>query len=147
MTRKPRLSLSYAPFALAIWACNVASAANGERRGTPGVRPTTTATAPSSPADEADPPPAPHKPPHAAFDACKSLSEGDTCSVSFNGHTMNGTCRKGPNGEAELACVPSHPPGPPPSDPPSGSDARSSAISSSALERQQGRLEREINGS
>ena len=147
MTRKLRLSLSYAPFALAIWACNVASAANGERSGAPGVRPTSTATAPSVPAEEGDPPPAPRKPPQAAFDACKSLSEGDTCRVSFNGQTMNGTCRKGPNGETELACVPSHPPGPPPSDSPSGSDARSSVISSGALERQQGRLERETNGS
>ncbi len=55
----------------------------------------------------------PHKPPQAAFDACKNASEGAACSVTFHDHTMTGTCKKGPNGEDALACAPDHPPGPP----------------------------------
>ena len=112
MKDKMRLTLSYAPLLLGIWG-TVAFAADD----TTATRSTLhTSTAASQPA-AADAPPAgsePHKPPQAAFDACKSSSEGDACSVSFDGHTMSGTCRKGPNGEAELACVPAHRPGPPP---------------------------------
>lgn len=56
-----------------------------------------------------------HRPPPAAFEACKGKSEGDSCSVSFREHTMTGTCATTP--ESELACRPDHPPpGPPPPD-------------------------------
>jgi hypothetical protein len=105
---KLRLCLSHAPLAFAIWACGVASAADGWPPSSHSARVATTPTPPSEPVD------APPKPPQEAFDACKSLAEGDACSVSFNGHTVNGTCRKGPNGETELVCAPAHPPGPPP---------------------------------
>ncbi len=141
MTRKLRLTLSYLPLALGIWACTVASAADGQSSSKSALA-TSTATAPPVPVDDAPPPP-PHKPPQEAFDACKSLSEGDACSVSFNGHTMNGTCRKGPNGEPELACAPAHPPGPPPSH---ESAPDSSTITGTALEHQLDQLEREVRG-
>lgn len=60
-------------------------------------------------------PPPPGKPPQEAIDACASHAEGDTCSVTFHDRTMEGTCRKGPNGEGTLACAPKGPPpGPPP---------------------------------
>jgi len=97
-------------------------------------------TNPVPPSHPVDAPPPPHKPPQEAFDACKSLSEGAACSASFNGRTMTGTCRKGPRGESELACVPEHPPGPPPS----GSNQ---TLTDTALERKLDQLEREIRGS
>lgn len=98
----------------------------------------------SAPSQPVDAPPPPHKPPQAAFDACKDASEGAACSVSFHGHTMNGTCKKGPNGETDLACVPEHPPGDhPPGPPPDGS---SESIGSSELEHKLDRLEKSIQG-
>ena len=112
MIRYLRSFLSYAGILAGAWGCNVASAADGAASSTPGaLGASSTDSPPSFPVDA---PPAPHKPPQEAFDACKSHSEGDACSVSFNGHTMNGTCRKGPDGDATLVCAPAHPPGPPP---------------------------------
>ncbi|HEX4337612.1 MAG TPA: hypothetical protein VH062_16980 [Polyangiaceae bacterium] len=60
--------------------------------------------------------PPPHgQPPQEAIEACASKAEGDACSVTFHDRTMDGTCRKGPNGEGTLACAPKGPPpGPPP---------------------------------
>ncbi|HTQ08280.1 MAG TPA: hypothetical protein VMI54_30710 [Polyangiaceae bacterium] len=55
------------------------------------------------------------KPPQAAFDACRDRSEGDACSVDFGGRTISGTCRKPPEGDADLICMPA---GPPPGAPP-----------------------------
>jgi hypothetical protein len=37
-------------------------------------------------------------------DACEELREGDACTVSFNGITINGTCASG--GDTQLACRP-----------------------------------------
>ncbi len=54
-----------------------------------------------------------HQPPQAAFDACARSKAGDTCTVTFGDHTLNGTCAAGPDNQA-LACRPDHPPGPPP---------------------------------
>ncbi|HEY2733272.1 MAG TPA: hypothetical protein VGI70_04770 [Polyangiales bacterium] len=52
---------------------------------------------------------APHKPPQAAFDACAKLTSGAACSVTFDdGHSVEGTCRGGPDGSSELACAPKH---------------------------------------
>ena len=137
--RNIRSALNFAPLWLAVAGCSVASAAEG---GGPPSGAARTVGAPPSPAGAAfaaDAPP-PHKPPQAAFDACKSSSEGAACRVSFDGHTMTGTCRKGPNGETELVCVPAHPPGPPPSQ-------SNQTLTESALERKLDRLEREIQGS
>jgi hypothetical protein len=65
-----------------------------------------------SPTEPGDRPP-PHRPPPAAFDACKGKNAGDACSVTFREHTMTGTCATTP--DAELACRPDRPPpGPPP---------------------------------
>ncbi len=58
-------------------------------------------------------PPAPPTPPQEAFDACASSKEGDACSVSFQGHTIAGTCAAFP-GSSKLACRPNGPPPPPP---------------------------------
>jgi hypothetical protein len=137
-----RALLYCAPFMLGIWGCTQASAAEGSQTSSRGALVALAASAtqsPLPPSPLADPPP-PHKPPPQAFDACKSLTEGATCTVSFDGHTMTGTCRKGPHGESELACVPEHPPGPPPSD-------SNQALTGSALERKLDQLEREIRGS
>jgi hypothetical protein len=60
--------------------------------------------------------------------------------VTFQGHTLNGTCRKGPRAESELACVPEHPPLTPPSD-------SNQTLTDTALERKLDQLEREIRGS
>ena len=51
------------------------------------------------------------QPPQEAFEACDNASEGDACSVSFHGDTINGTCREFPDGQ--LICAPEHmgPPG------------------------------------
>jgi len=48
------------------------------------------------------------------FAACGGLAEGAACSVTIHEHKVDGTCRKGPKGEAELACAPSKMDGPPP---------------------------------
>ncbi len=46
-----------------------------------------------------------HGPPPEALSACSGKASGVTCSVTFDGRTLTGTCRSGPNGEA-LACMP-----------------------------------------
>lgn len=48
-------------------------------------------------------------PPPEAVSACAGSSEGASCSVSFNGHTMTGTCRAPPHGGGSLACAPPRP--------------------------------------
>ncbi len=122
---------------LAVNACSSASAAEPGSTRSQNALATSSMGSPSLPA--ADAPPPPHKPPQAAFDACKNASEGAACSVAFHGHTMNGTCKKGPNGESELACAPDHPPGPPP-------DGSHESIGSSDLERKLDELEKDIQG-
>ncbi|HWA76691.1 MAG TPA: hypothetical protein VG937_30370 [Polyangiaceae bacterium] len=94
---------AWLPLLLASAACSVASAAD-----------TSSATNESALAETGANGQRPHRPPQAAFDACKGATEGASCSVTFRDRTVDGTCRKGPNGEDELACVPAHPPGPPP---------------------------------
>ncbi|MES1177310.1 MAG: hypothetical protein ABUL62_23510 [Myxococcales bacterium] len=136
MTRSFGTGFGFLGLLLAVEGCSVASAADGPATSSTSVLGAPAATTP--PSYTADGPP--HgKPPQEAFDACKSHSEGDACSVSFDGHTMTGTCRKGPNGESDLACAPAHPPGPPPS--------QNSTLSGSALERKLDRLERDIHAS
>ena len=138
--RSERPRYYYIPFLLGIFGCCLASAADGSSATTQAAVTTSSKTAnPPPPSYPADAPP-PHKPPQQAFDACKSLGEGAACSVNFDGHTITGTCRKGPHGESELACVPEHPPGPPPS----GSNQ---TLTDTALERKLDQLEREIRGS
>lgn len=58
----------------------------------------------------------PHKPPAEAFTACDGKSADASCSVTFKGHSMDGTCRTPPpgSGETRLACAPTHRGGPPP---------------------------------
>ena len=53
-------------------------------------------------------------PPAEAFAACKSLSEGAACTVKFGDKSVDGTCRNGPDGQGEQACVPANLPPPPP---------------------------------
>jgi len=134
-----RSLLTYTPFLLGVCGCSVASAADGSGTAVKGALSTSSTANPLPPSYPADAP-RQHKPPQEAFDACKSLSEGASCSVNFNGHTMTGTCRKGPNGESELACVPARPPGPPPS-------AANQPLTGTALEHKLDQLEREIRGS
>ena len=62
------------------------------------------------------PPPLPGPPPPEAFAACKDLADGATCSVTFQDRTLDGTCRKGPDGKGELACAPTRMPPPPPAE-------------------------------
>jgi hypothetical protein len=57
-----------------------------------------------------------HRPPQAAFDACAKLAQGASCQVTWHDRTIDGTCRNGPDGTAELACVPQGLPTPPPPD-------------------------------
>jgi hypothetical protein len=110
MRHSVRLSLAYSQILFGIWGGTAALAESGDRASAQSAQAAATdLPSPELPAD------APPKSPQAAFDACKTASEGDACSVSFDGHTMTGTCRKGPSDEAELACVPDHPSGPPPS--------------------------------
>ena len=69
-------------------------------------------------ADPSDQPPAtphepcdhkPHKPPTAAYDACKELEEGAECQATFGEHNVDGTCS--PDREdGSLFCRPNHPP-------------------------------------
>ena len=136
MTRSMASIVGCTAILAAIWGCRVASAADGSSSSSAALA----ASAQTPPSFPADSPPPPHKLPQAAFDACKSLSEGDACSVSFRGQTLTGTCRKGPNGESELACVPAYPPGPPPSE-------SNETLTDSAMERKLDQLEREIHGS
>jgi hypothetical protein len=51
-----------------------------------------------------------HGPPPEAVEACAKLSAGDACTVHFGDHTMDGTCRNGPDGNGPLACAPKGPP-------------------------------------
>lgn len=65
-------------------------------------------------AEEAHHPP-PHHPPHhqpppEAFAACKDLSADASCTVEIGGHSIEGTCRSGPDGKGALACAPKGPP-------------------------------------
>ena len=55
----------------------------------------------------------PPTPPPEAFSACNGRSEGDACSVKFHDQTIEGVCRKMPEGKDELVCVPNHFPPPP----------------------------------
>ena len=68
----------------------------------------------------ADQPARPRRgPPPEAIAACKDRSPGDACTVAFPDHTIDGTCRNGPDGKGVLACAPDHPPPPaPPDEPP-----------------------------
>ncbi|HYQ40509.1 MAG TPA: hypothetical protein VER11_01030 [Polyangiaceae bacterium] len=137
--RSIRELLPYAPFFLGVFGCTVASAADGPSattRASLAATRTDDSQPSSHPVDE---PPRP-KPPREAFDACKSLTEGAACSVTFDGHGMTGICRKGPHGESELACVPQLPHGPPPSD-------ANQSMTDTTLERKLDQLEREIRGS
>lgn len=54
-----------------------------------------------------------HKPPEAAYTACKDLNADDVCSVTFKEHTIEGTCTEDSE-TSKLFCRPDHPPGPPP---------------------------------
>jgi len=63
----------------------------------------------SSPRDSNRPP----APPPEAYSACNGHSEGDACTVQFRDKTLDGTCRKLPNDETALICVPAHMPQPP----------------------------------
>jgi hypothetical protein len=53
---------------------------------------------------------APPPPPQEAIEACSSLSDGATCTVSFHGRTTEGKCHNGPTGQEPLACMPPPPP-------------------------------------
>lgn len=57
-------------------------------------------------------PPHPHGPPPEAIEACSGLAEGATCAVTLGGDTLDGTCARGPGGDA-LACRPAGLPPPP----------------------------------
>lgn len=50
------------------------------------------------------------RPPQQAIDACANQKEGATCTISFHGKSLQGTCLKGPDGQEPLACVPPPPP-------------------------------------
>jgi hypothetical protein len=52
----------------------------------------------------------PPRPPQEAIDACANQKEGATCTVSFHGRSLQGTCVKGPEGQEPLACMPPPPP-------------------------------------
>lgn len=134
MIRSTGTQLGHLALLVALGGCSVASAADGGTSTSSALSNTGTFKSSSYVADA----PPPHKPPQEAFDACKSHNEGDACRVTFNGHTLDGTCRKGPNGETDLACAPPRPQGPPPSS--------NSTLSGSALERKLDRLERDIHG-
>ena len=64
-----------------------------------------------------------HGPPPEAFAACKGSTDGAACTVVLEERSIDGTCRGGPNGEPELACVPKLPPGPPGGPPKEAFDA------------------------
>jgi hypothetical protein len=50
-----------------------------------------------------------HAPPPEAYTACDSKSAGDTCSVTFHEHTMEGTCNQR-GSDTRLSCRPNHHP-------------------------------------
>ena len=56
-------------------------------------------------------PPGGMRPPQEAYDACSGRSEGASCSVSFRGSTLAGTCRQ--DRERALVCFPAQMPEPP----------------------------------
>ena len=71
------------------------------------------------------PPPPKHSgpkgpPPTEAIEACEGLSDGASCTAEVKGRSTEGTCRKGPEQDAELACMPSRQPGGGHSGPPPG---------------------------
>jgi hypothetical protein len=108
--------------ASSVCACSQDRAANEETTAASplGVE-TTTAEPALPPPPPADPPPGhPPGPPPEALAACKDLAEGAACTVSLHDNAIDGTCRKGPHGEAALACVPANLPPPPPPGPPPG---------------------------
>ena len=47
--------------------------------------------------------------PQFVLDACRNHTEGEACSVEFQGQKLAGTCRKIPDHQ-ELACLPAGPP-------------------------------------
>ena len=54
--------------------------------------------------------PHPVAPAKESVDACNSKVSGDTCSFTGrNNNVFEGTCRKGPDGQGELACAPKPP--------------------------------------
>lgn len=82
----------------------------------------------------------PHGPPQEAFDACSGLAANDACTVSLGEHTLQGTCRSGPD-DGSLACAPKGPPpggpggphgGRPPHGPPPEAVAACSGLADSA---------------
>ena len=145
MIRTLRMSIgSVLLLAVGVWACSSAAAADGDSSATVTRSALAASTKTNPPSSPADAPPTPRKPPQEAFDACKGSTEGAACSVTFHSHTLTGTCKKWPNGEAELACVPDHPPGPPPQGAPAASSVET--ISGAALERRLDQLEKNIQG-
>jgi hypothetical protein len=139
MIRSLRLSLGCVSLlGLGIGGCSSAAAAEGDA-GSTSTRTALAASAKTTPSMLADAPPPGHKPPQEAFDACKGSTEGAACSVTFHNHTLNGTCKKGPDGDDALACAPDHPPGPPPA-------GGGESLGSSALEQRLDRLEKDIQG-
>jgi len=42
--------------------------------------------------------------------ACDNRAAGDSCSVTFKGQTIEGTCRSDPRGDGPLACFAKGPP-------------------------------------
>jgi len=62
--------------------------------------------------DRTRPPPGP--PPAEAIAACEDAAEDDPCSFTLGGHTLDGRCRLGPEGQDPLACAPPLPPPLPP---------------------------------
>jgi hypothetical protein len=94
-------------------ACSVATGSSGA--GTGSTAESLTAADSSAPRPQ---------PPKEAIDACKPLTEGAACSVKLGDRSIDGTCKKGPDGQGDLACVPAKPPmGPPHGPPPKAVDA------------------------
>lgn len=60
-----------------------------------------------------------HGPPQEAIDACKGQADGAACTAKMGDKTVEGTCKKGPDNQGELACMPQGggPGGPPPGGP------------------------------
>jgi hypothetical protein len=58
---------------------------------------------------ELEPLQAPPQLPQFVLDACRNRTEGEACSVEFQGQKLSGSCRKIPDHE-QLACLPAGPP-------------------------------------
>lgn len=105
--------LSIPVLASCLFACNVS--ATGEGTGAVAQTQSSLSAADSDTGSARRP-----SPPKEAFEACSALAEGAACTVKFGERSMNGSCRKGPDGSSALACAPSgrppHPKrgGPPP---------------------------------